>query len=132
MSQIDPSGTVSQARLYRQHCCITSDGSRVKDLSLMGRELHRSIIIDHNPEHFSLQPRNGIRVSKFAPACEILDDGPLTNADASGAAAARAGQLSIRMTTDDRELADLLPLMRLLAQVDSVYAVLDLHNSRQL
>ncbi|KAI0216140.1 mitochondrial inner membrane protein required for protein import, partial [Massospora cicadina] len=38
------------------------DGKTVKDLSLLNRDLSQVIIMENNPEHFSLQPDNAILV----------------------------------------------------------------------
>ena len=49
-------------RLYRQH---TSQNGPflVKDLSLLGRDINRTIIIDNISDNFILQPENGIFIS---------------------------------------------------------------------
>lgn len=48
-------------RLYRQHT-TEKNGKTLKDLSLLGRDLRRVIIVDNTPENFSLQPGNGLHV----------------------------------------------------------------------
>jgi len=55
---IDPMGYV-QHRLFQQHCtCI--NGAYVKDLSLLGRPLDRTVILDNSLISFAFQPMNGI------------------------------------------------------------------------
>jgi len=51
-------------RLYRQH---TSQNGPflVKDLSLLGRELDKTIIIDNISDNFIIQPDNGIFISTW-------------------------------------------------------------------
>ncbi len=51
-------------RLYRQH---TSQNGPflVKDLSLLGRDINRTIIIDNISDNFILQPENGIFISTW-------------------------------------------------------------------
>lgn len=44
MAKLDPKGVVSQS-LYREHCTVLS-GGYVKDLSLLGRKLKRTVIVD--------------------------------------------------------------------------------------
>ncbi|EGR26975.1 NLI interacting factor-like phosphatase family protein, putative [Ichthyophthirius multifiliis] len=48
-------------KLYRQHTAL-HENSYVKDLSKIGRDLSKMIIIDNMPENFQLQPENGIYI----------------------------------------------------------------------
>ncbi|KAJ9085789.1 mitochondrial inner membrane protein required for protein import [Entomophthora muscae] len=61
------------------------EGKIVKDLSLLNRDLSQVIMMDNNPEHFSLQPENAILVPAW-------DGSP-----------------------DDRYLVDILPFLETLA-----------------
>lgn len=63
MDQIDLTKVVKK-RLYRQH---TSHNGPflVKDLSLLGRDLSRTIIIDNISDNFVLQHANGIFCSTW-------------------------------------------------------------------
>jgi len=58
MDQIDPDGYIHY-RLYRQHA-LPWGPIFIKDLSLLGRDLDRTLIIDNVQENFMLQPNNGI------------------------------------------------------------------------
>ena len=51
-------------RLYREHTTITN-GINIKDLSRLGRDLNKIIIIDNIEENFQLQPNNGLNISDF-------------------------------------------------------------------
>ena len=51
-------------RLYRQHCVIL-DNVFVKDLSKLGRDLSKVIIIENTPQNFKLQKENGIFIKNF-------------------------------------------------------------------
>ena len=51
-------------RLYRQHT-TTNNGINIKDLSKLGRNLEKIIIIDNIEENYQLQPNNGINISDF-------------------------------------------------------------------
>ena len=58
---LDPDKKLIKYRLYRQHvslCGITF----CKDLSKIGRELGRTIIVDNLEDNFKLQPNNGIHI----------------------------------------------------------------------
>lgn len=52
------------ARLYRQHA-IQAGLHFVKDLSLLGRDLSKVIIVDNVAENFQLQPNNGIQIKTW-------------------------------------------------------------------
>jgi len=58
MDQIDPDGFIHY-RLYRQHA-LPWGPIFIKDLSMLGRDLDRTLIIDNVQENFMLQPNNGI------------------------------------------------------------------------
>jgi Dullard-like phosphatase family protein len=58
---LDPHKKLIKYRLYRQHtsvCGITF----CKDLSKIGRDLEKSLIVDNLPDNFKLQPNNGIHI----------------------------------------------------------------------
>jgi CTD small phosphatase-like protein 2 len=50
--------------LYR---CSTTEqnGVFLKDLSKLGRNLAKTLIVDNNPENFLLQPENGIYIKSW-------------------------------------------------------------------
>jgi len=84
---------VFHCRLFRESC-VFHRGNYVKDLSRLGRELHKIIIVDNSPASYVFHPDNAV------PCSSWFDD------------------------MDDRELLDLIPLLEKLSKVDSVYAVL--------
>jgi Dullard-like phosphatase family protein len=51
-------------KLYRQHTDLI-DGTNVKDLSKLGRDLAKVIIIDNIEDNYKLQPNNGLNISDF-------------------------------------------------------------------
>ena len=62
------SGVKISHRLYRGACAIIEGGERplhVKDLSLLGRDLARTMIVDNSPESYMLQPENAIPIKPF-------------------------------------------------------------------
>ena len=61
---IDPNNKLIQHRLYRQHTSVTNVGF-VKDLSKIGRDLNRLIMIDNIPENFRLQSNNGLWIKTW-------------------------------------------------------------------
>jgi len=50
--------------LHRDQCHKRA-GGWVKDLNRLGRRLERTVIIDHDPRAFSLQPENAILIREF-------------------------------------------------------------------
>ncbi len=91
---LDPQGRLIHHRLYREHCSNV-DGVFVKDLSLLGRPLHRIAIVDNSPHAYLFHPENSV------PVLSWFDD------------------------PHDRELKKMTPmLVHALAQSERVYDVL--------
>lgn len=65
LDQIDPTGEIIKHRLYRDSCRETEPGRFVKDLALTGRALDQVVIVDDNPNAYTLQPDNAIPVKPF-------------------------------------------------------------------
>lgn len=63
INQIDPDGLIKY-RLYRQHA-IYCGSVYIKDLSRIGRDLRKMIIVDNVPENFQLQQDNGIFITSW-------------------------------------------------------------------
>ena len=51
-------------RLYRQHTTLMN-GINVKDLSKLGRDMDKIIIVDNIEENYQLQPNNGLNICDF-------------------------------------------------------------------
>ncbi|OMO82727.1 NLI interacting factor [Corchorus olitorius] len=60
---LDPKGLISH-RFYRDSCKQVR-GKFIKDLSGMGRDMRKIVIVDDNPNSFTLQPENGIPIKPF-------------------------------------------------------------------
>eukprot|EP01062_Namystynia_karyoxenos_P002628 TRINITY_DN1092_c0_g1_i1.p1 TRINITY_DN1092_c0_g1~~TRINITY_DN1092_c0_g1_i1.p1 ORF type:complete len:276 (+),score=109.22 TRINITY_DN1092_c0_g1_i1:127-954(+) len=98
MDELDPGRKLlGTHRLFREHCSHTN-GAYVKDLSLLGRPLHKICIIDNSPVAYLFQPRNAL------PCTSYFDDNNPPN---------------------DRELLDFLPMLERMSTAESVYEVLD-------
>lgn len=63
LDEIDKSKYITH-RLYRHHL-TKFNGVSIKDLSLIGRDLTRTIIVDNISENFIKQPENGIKIDSF-------------------------------------------------------------------
>jgi Dullard-like phosphatase family protein len=61
---LDPEGKIFRARLYRDSC-VFAKGYYVKDLSKIGRDLQRTVLVDNNAFCFLPQLSNGIPISSF-------------------------------------------------------------------
>ncbi|KAI8907941.1 carboxy-terminal domain RNA polymerase II polypeptide A small phosphatase 1-like protein [Gorgonomyces haynaldii] len=85
---------VVRHRLFRE-ACIHHKGAYVKDLSLLGRDLKSTIIIDNSPSCYMFHPANAIPVTTW------FDD------------------------PNDTELLDLIPFLEDLRFVENVTTVLD-------
>lgn len=60
---LDANKTI-KGRLYREHC-VFHHGTYVKDLSLIGRELKSTLIVDNSKTSFLFQPQCGIPCTSF-------------------------------------------------------------------
>mmetsp|Transcript_99194 Transcript_99194/g.145068 ORF Transcript_99194/g.145068 Transcript_99194/m.145068 type:complete len:343 (+) Transcript_99194:293-1321(+) len=54
-------------RLFREHCVLTN-GALVKDITRMGREPRKCIIVDNSAASYMLQPENSIPISSWFDA----------------------------------------------------------------
>lgn len=70
LDRLDDKNSVSH-RLYRQHTRFEG-GVYQKDLSKLGRDLSRTLIIDNSAENFQLQPDNGIYIKSWY--CDAEDE----------------------------------------------------------
>ena len=68
---IDPIGVFS-ARLYRSSC-ETSESGYIKDLSRLGRDLNRVLILDNCPQSYALQPENALPISSWVGQSSDLE-----------------------------------------------------------
>ncbi|XP_069376936.1 carboxy-terminal domain RNA polymerase II polypeptide A small phosphatase 1-like isoform X2 [Paralichthys olivaceus] len=82
-----------RCRLFRESC-VFHRGNYVKDLSRLGRDLNKVIIVDNSPASYVFHPDNAVPVASW------FDD------------------------MSDTELLDLIPFFERLSKVDSVYTVL--------
>uniref|UniRef100_A0A8P4KD52 Mitochondrial import inner membrane translocase subunit TIM50 n=1 Tax=Dicentrarchus labrax TaxID=13489 RepID=A0A8P4KD52_DICLA len=90
---------VFRSRLFRESC-VFHRGNYVKDLSRLGRELSKVIIIDNSPASYIFHPENAVPVQSW------FDD----------------------MT--DTELLDLIPLFEGLSKEEDVYSLLQSLRNR--
>lgn len=71
LNVLDPDRNLILHRLYRQHTLVTDEGIYLKDLSRLGRDLSKTIIVDNIRENFEnkmqmasrLRPGSGTRLT---------------------------------------------------------------------
>lgn len=82
-----------RSRLFRE-ACVFHKGNYVKDLSRLGRDLNKVIIIDNSPASYIFHPENAVPVASW------FDD------------------------MSDTELLDLIPFFEGLSKVDDIHEIL--------
>mmetsp|Transcript_29445 Transcript_29445/g.67715 ORF Transcript_29445/g.67715 Transcript_29445/m.67715 type:complete len:568 (-) Transcript_29445:606-2309(-) len=88
---LDPHRVI-RYRLFRESC-VYYEGNYVKDLSVLGRDLRHSIIVDNSPSSYIFHPENAIDCSSF------IDDPKDRELDQIGHFCIGAKDLPVRYTS---------------------------------
>lgn len=116
-----------RARLFRESC-VFHRGNYVKDLSRLGRDLRRIIIVDNSPASYIFHPDNAVRHPPHGFGVGFFfwgrEGGTEILIPVSFAPPPQVPVASWFDNMADTELLDLLPFFERLSKVDDVYTVL--------
>lgn len=63
LDNLDPNGTIHH-RLFRDSC-VPNGSQFVKDMSIIGRDIKKAMIVDNSPSSYAFQPENGIPIESW-------------------------------------------------------------------
>lgn len=124
-----------RSRLFRE-ACVFHKGNYVKDLSRLGRDLNKVIILDNSPASYIFHPENAVCHLDYKHCHSQKSHSGLSKRISNPTICYFCPHLQVPVASwfndmSDTELLDLIPFFERLSKVDDIYDILKHQSTSQ-